>query len=419
MDLASICGCWVEVKPLITSELKSANFVPILEALYNFAKPFKFFIVDTEDPNVSGRQLVRFFIQFQDKQTKKQMSNIIRTLLNVEIVVAKPPEKQYQFNVDLELAKNYALPIINYQEKIPVNLIDRMVASVAGSDTGIEIIAQADPNSAVGIQKYIYEKIYQNPSISKAFSDQGVNLLGEIVGKDTKKELSKQVGRSGQQHKNDPWIKEVIKNAEIKLHSNLFTCQIIIRSNSSEKAQAVKNALPAAMNRFRAFKNEKKQHRSVTVLRKPSRYSLRNIVLCRLWWVTPLGILLLAGLLGAFNPIQFVSASTLTVDCVPLVLAVFLAVCLFIVFRKRHPIVLSTQELAQIIGLPTAIEKLPIALGKVPVSRMQLGSEQDIIDEQKGEKQALDKEDGKLARKNSLPTSPRLPAFEFEEESSA
>ena len=54
------------------------------------------------------------------------------------------------------------------------------------------------------------------------------------------------------------------------------------------------------------------------------------------------------------------------VDLVLPVLAAGLAVCLFMAFKKRQPIVLSTLELAQMIGLPSAVAKLPVALGKVP-----------------------------------------------------
>ena len=132
MSEAKGSACWVEVKPLITSELTSGNFAPVLEALFNSAKPFKFLIVDTEDKNVSGRQLVRFFIQFSDEQIKKQMSNVTRALLNVEVVAAEPPEMQYQRCADLELAKNYALPICDFQEKSEFNLIDRIVATIEG-----------------------------------------------------------------------------------------------------------------------------------------------------------------------------------------------------------------------------------------------------------------------------------------------
>ena len=58
-------------------------------------------------------------------------------------------------------------------------------------------------------------------------------------------------------------------------------------------------------------------------------------------------------------------------------------------FRKRQPIVLSTQELAQIVGLPTAVEKLPVVLGKVPLARMQLDYENQPTE--KAKKQEEDK----------------------------
>jgi len=61
------------------------------------------------------------------------------------------------------------------------------------------------------------------------------------------------------------------------------------------------------------------------------------------------------------------------VDLVLPIFGVGLAVCLFAVLKKRQPIVLSTLELAQMIGLPSAVAKLPVALGKVPTTRMQIG----------------------------------------------
>lgn len=376
-------ACWVEVKPLITSQLKPNNFAPVLESLFSSANPFKFLVVDTEDKNVSGRRLVRFFIQFPDEQIKKQMSNVTRALLNIEVIAAQPPAPSYQRHADLELAKNYALPICDLQEKTEANLIDRIVATIAGSDTAIEITVQGDPTAAVGIQNYIYEKARSKSSISKTFSDQAIGMLGEIAGeiavqRNTKNRSVEQTSRSDH-HKNDPWIKEVIKNAELKLHSNLFTCNIIIHADSAEKVQAIKNVLPSATNRFKVFKTEKKPVHIEALLKKPSRYILRNILLSRLWWIFPLAIVSLTWLLGAFNPMRLATSRGLTVDIVPLSVALFSAFVLYVAFRKRHPIVLSTQELAQIVGLPTATEKLPVALGQVPASRMQLGSERNIV----------------------------------------
>jgi len=419
MSEAKQSACWVEVKPLITSELKPANFAPVLEALFNSSKPFKFLIVDTKDKNVSGRQLVRFFIQFSDDQIKKQMSNVTKALLNVEVVAAEPPERKYQCHADLELAKNYALPICNFQEKTEINLIDRIVATIAGSDTAIEITAQGDPRAAVGIQNYIYEKIHRKSSMSKAFSDQAVGVLSEItVQRNTKNRSAEQTSRSGQQYKNDPWTKEVIKNSEMKLHSSLFICEVRIHCDSTENIQAAKNALPSAMNRFKVFKTEKKPpHTETLFLKKPSRHVLRNTLLSRLWWATPMAILLISGLLGVFNPMRLATSAGLTVDSAPLTLALFSAVTLYIAFRKRHPIVLSTQEIAQIIGLPTATAKLPVALGQIPTSRMQLGTEFVTPPERKEKEQAIEQEDRICIQKTRRPNAHHgLPALEPEEE---
>jgi hypothetical protein len=98
---------------------------------------------------------------------------------------------------------------------------------------------------------------------------------------------------------------------------------------------------------------------------------MRNNVLCRLWWAIPLSLLLLAGFFGVFHPLILVlSASISGVDLGFVGFGVFLTVCLFVGFRKRQPIVLSTQELAQIVGLPTAVEKLPVVLESVLNSRV-------------------------------------------------
>ncbi|MCL2477755.1 hypothetical protein, partial [Candidatus Bathycorpusculum sp.] len=111
MDLAEN-NCWVEVRPLITSKLEAANFAPILDVLHNLGKPFRFFVVAPKEGSCCGsdeRALVRFFLQFHDEHARVQMTNIIRTLLDVEVVGdVEPPKPQYRFCADLELSKNYA-----------------------------------------------------------------------------------------------------------------------------------------------------------------------------------------------------------------------------------------------------------------------------------------------------------------------
>ncbi|MCL2173257.1 MAG: hypothetical protein FWB84_06430 [Candidatus Bathyarchaeota archaeon] len=89
MDLVENNCCWVELRPLITSKLESANFASVLDALHSLGRPFRFFVVAPRDGSGYGgdeRALVRFFLQFADEQTRVQMTNIIRTLLDVEVV---------------------------------------------------------------------------------------------------------------------------------------------------------------------------------------------------------------------------------------------------------------------------------------------------------------------------------------------
>jgi hypothetical protein len=207
--------------------------------------------------------------------------------------------------------------------------------------------------------------------LSKSLIDQGADFLGQAVGIGSKETSTKRPS----QGKVDSWTRECVRNAERKLYSNLFTCQIHIHSNSLRNATAVKSVLPSAMNKFRTFKTTKNQQPLTPKLKTPSRHHLRNNVLCNLWWTIPIVFLLFAGVLGWFNPLKFMFALS-SMDLVLPVFAVSLAVCLFVAFKKRQPIVLSTLELAQMIGLPTAIEKLPVALGKVPTARMQLGTQQ-------------------------------------------
>jgi hypothetical protein len=359
--------------------LESANFAPVLDALYRVAKPFRFLIVNSKDKSVVGRVLVRFYFQFYDEQIKVQVSNVIRALLDVEVVsVDFPVFGPFGVCLDLELAKHYALPIVNPQQESLVNLVDELVASFAGAEGCLEITAVADPNAAGGVQKFVYEKTSHNHRLGNALFDYGVDFLGEAVRihpKDTSTKKCTQV-------KVDSWTKECVRNAERKLASNLFTCQIHVFGDYQRNALGVKMVLPAAMNHFRTFKTTKKQTLT-SKLKTSSRHQVRNNILCNLWWAVPLYFLLVAGVLGWFKPLNFITTIS-TANLVPLVLSVVLAVCLFVAFKKRHPVVLSTFELSQMIGLPSAIEKLPVALGKVPISRMQLGTKQ-TLDEQNQE----------------------------------
>ena len=125
------------------------------------------------------------------------MSNVIRALLDVEVVsVDFPVLEPFGVCLDLELAKNYALPVVNPQQESPVNLVDELVASFAGTEACLEITAVADPNAVLGVQKFVYEKTSPNAGLNRTLIDQGTGFLGEAIGittKDTPVKKSAQV----------------------------------------------------------------------------------------------------------------------------------------------------------------------------------------------------------------------------------
>ncbi|MCL2642948.1 MAG: hypothetical protein FWD52_05515 [Candidatus Bathyarchaeota archaeon] len=86
------------------------------------------FIVAPKDGGcgVDERALVMFFFEFFDEQTRAQMSCIIRALFDVEVIGGvNLLRHQYRFCADLELVKDYVLPLVfncQRQESV-VNLI--------------------------------------------------------------------------------------------------------------------------------------------------------------------------------------------------------------------------------------------------------------------------------------------------------
>ena len=94
------------------------------------------------------RSFVRFFFEFFDEQTRVQMSSVMRTLFDVEVVGGvELPRNRYGFCADLELAKAYVISLVfNCQwQELVVNLIDRLVASVVGLGVCVAVVVQADP----------------------------------------------------------------------------------------------------------------------------------------------------------------------------------------------------------------------------------------------------------------------------------
>jgi len=134
--------------------------VPVLDALHRLGKPFRFLSVNTKDTCIGDRIFVRFYLQFFDAQIKVQIAKIIQALLDVEVVSTNSPvEVVYGVCLDLELAKNYALPVVvDCPHGILVNFVDELVASFAGVSACVEVTAIADPNAVLGVQKFSYKE---------------------------------------------------------------------------------------------------------------------------------------------------------------------------------------------------------------------------------------------------------------------
>lgn len=125
----------------------------------------------------------------------------------------------------------------------------------------------------------------------------------------------------------------------------------------------VTDALPSAINRFKRFKTRRLIKAPTEKLKKPSKYFIRNL-LSLIWWIAPLTILGLTWLIGLFNPLRLD-----LIDQTIVALAIASSFLSIIFLRARRPLVLSTDELSLMVGMPTAVGRLPVELGSIPPSR--------------------------------------------------
>jgi len=386
-------GCWVEVKPLLTSDIKPRNFTPILDSLYASLEPLRFRVADAEDPTVKGRRTVRFFVQFASRIWMEQFMNLAKVLLDVEAVEAEPPRKSYKRCVDLELAKDFARPIALIPQSPQVNMVDKIVSVIAGTGIAVDVVACGEPKASGWIERYIYELTNPQASFKGALLSHLNDMLSAFRGRSsTNTDREREAP-----YKESPLVREVVKHAETKRDRSLFICSLRIYGDDPEKIEIVKNTFPSMMNRFRTFKTQRKPADVETELKKPSRYIMRNLVLSRLYWITPLAIMALSVVSGLWDPRKIIVSPKLNPTDITVISTIILsATILFAFFRKHNIIVLSSEELSEIVGLPSSIEKLPVAFGQTPTVRMQLGQEQAKPTEEE-EKKLEPKEERKQA----------------------
>jgi hypothetical protein len=369
---------WIEIRPLLSSEIKPGSFIPFLNGLQGSGKPFRFLMVDAEDPEAEGKRTVRFFLQFADEEQKQYGIRVLDTAMNAEIVEVEPPNMNYTRCLDLELAGPAAYPICELNEKQPFNIIDRIVSSLAGTGCAVEVVARGDPKGAVNIESEIYELEHGKASWSKAFTDMGVGMLAEAtVRRDIHDVRREKWWEYGQQYKVSARRAQAIEIGKRKTIRPLFTCSIRIYGNGTSTLEGVEGSLPSFINRFRSFRKVRgRKVKPADQIRAPSRYTVRNILASLLRIGIP------AALLAVFISTDILNLKRILTQGISLSSSDFAAILTLIIavfsaiafFRRRNPIILTDIELSQIIGFPSSVGKLPVAVGRFAAARQQLGS---------------------------------------------
>jgi hypothetical protein len=355
----------MEVRPLSTAKVKPRNLAGLLEVLHSSGRPFRFFLVNCESGVVEGRRVVRFFLELPDEYLGEHVANLLRASMDVEVVEAEPPKAVYERCLDLELARHYALPTCAFGESVDLNPVDGIVGALSSGVGAFEVAARGDPKAKLGIYQYIHERTHRKAGVTKAFTDVAVGILAEASVQRDVKGISREAWwRYGRQWKQDSWRKAEVEAAGKKLQQNLFTCEVKAYG-TSEGVETILSTLPSAMNRLRRFKAVRRVEAPMRLAR-PGRHGLRN-ALSHLWKILPPATLVAAYYSGLFNPLRLA-----WVDVVTLALAVAFVFPLLAVFRRRNPVVLSVDELALMVGLPTAVGRLPVELGAMPLSRKPL-----------------------------------------------
>jgi hypothetical protein len=160
-------------------------------------------------------------------------------------------------------------------------------------------------------------------------------------------------------------VKERVDAAVWKVNRNLFRCELRAYGDG-ETVEAVGEALPFAYNKLRVSRVSRAVEAPMRELRAPRGRELKAALLSLLWLVPLLLIPSTAFLLGAFDPLRLAN-----VDLTVIMLTVIPAAVLYAAFRRKPPLVLCTDELSLIVGVPTAVDRLPVETGTARITRKQ------------------------------------------------
>ena len=356
--------CWVEVRPLAFGKFAVRNFAGVLDYLYNAGKPFRFFAVNCPSAKVEGLRTVRFYLQFPSVELADRVANVVRTSLDVEVVVgSEPPVKVYERCADFQLSSTYALPICHHKEAPCANPLDAVVGALTRGDAALEVLAVEDRRARGGILRYVERKMGRSASLEDAILDAVMGIFDAFSGGPPPKAGDKRL---------DPFTRERVEAASWKLNRNLFRCELKAYGDS-ETVETVGEALPFAYNRLRVGRVYKAVEAPTRELRKPRGMELKAVLLSMLWLIPLLLIPSAALLLGLFDPLRLAN-----VDLTVIALAVIPSALLYAAFRRKPPLVLCTDELSLIVGLPTAVERLPVETGTARITRKQFAFGEEV-----------------------------------------
>lgn len=358
----SVQPCWVEVRPLPSGKFEVGNFSSVIDYLYNIGKPFRFYAVNCPSGKVEGLRTVRLFLQLQGGDLAERLANALKSTMDVEVIVgSEPPRKVYPLCAEFALKGYSAQPVCPHKQKPEVNPLDVIIGALSEADSALEVLAVEDRKGKLDIQQYISKKLGKSASFANALMDQAVAIGNAIAGVPPPRK--KKCGPK----EIDVFIKTRVDAAAWKGSLNLFRCEVKAYGDA-KTVEAIGEALPSsALNRFRMAKRLRAVEAPPKELGKPKGREVKASLLRLTAAVPPLLFVFAWLFLGAINPLRLAN-----VDLFAVALAAASTAALLLVFRKPEPLILCRDELSLIVGIPTAVGRLPVETGTARLTREQL-----------------------------------------------
>lgn len=362
-------GCWLEVRPLASGKFDAGNFACVLDYLHNTRKPFRLYMVNCPSAKVEGLRCVRFFIQLENADLAERVANILKSSMDVEVVIgSQPPERAYGSCVELGLKRHHSIPVSRPGRGPDANPVDAVVGSLSEGDSAIEVLAVEDRRARFEAVDYIAKLTKGTVS----FID---TLLKIVVDIPTSAIFGPPPPSKPKPKELDPVTKERVEAAGWKSNQNLVRCELRVYGSGDETIESVRDALPSTpLNGFKVVRRLKPPAIAAWRLRRPRGRGLKEALLSRLW-LAPVALFLLAWLgLRIVDPLRLAN-----IDVAALALTAGAAIALRLLFPKKPPLILSTYELSLIFSMPSAVGRLPVETGTARLTRGGFAFSEGIV----------------------------------------